>query len=51
MKNCSCGSQLASNALACPKCGKRYTSVVTKIVVVVVVLLVLAFIAMSMEQH
>src|SRR5882762_6915202 len=32
MRKCKCGNDVANNARACPKCGHRFTSGITKVV-------------------
>lgn len=42
MKDCKCGNACASNAKSCPKCGYRFTSAATKLILGLIVLVILA---------
>ena len=52
MKTCkSCGMSIASNALTCPKCGRKFTSIITKLLIVVFVFIfLLAFWAWKQDD-
>jgi hypothetical protein len=41
MKDCKCGNACAGNAKNCPKCGYRFTSAATKIILGLIVLVIL----------